>query len=184
MSESYASNFYEIIPVLSENHNLKNKIIALIETRPIMGKAVEEENRKNELRKVLLKLVTGDIEDLDSAYNQVKINLSRNTSKYADSNRVFSKDWAERLVRIQLSRFYNQAVMEMLIDSGEEDCFIPHSKYEANDTICFKEMAGKNHKVKSIYDKLIDIYENENYDRHPRAIPQHPNCTHVIRPIN
>ncbi len=26
MIEPYANNFYEIIPVLSENHNLKNKV--------------------------------------------------------------------------------------------------------------------------------------------------------------
>lgn len=183
MIEPYANNFYEIIPVLSENHNLKNKVISLIDTRPIMGKVIEEENRKNEFRRILQKLITGDIIELDSAYNQVKINLPRNASKYAYNNRVFSQNWAERLVRIQLSRFYNQVVMEILIDQGEEECFIPHSKYEDYDTLCTTELAGKNHKVKNLYDILIDIYENENYNQ-SRTIPQHPNCTHVIRPIN
>ncbi len=184
MNELYANDFFEIIPVLSKNQNIKNKIIALIKSRPIGGKVIEEENRKLEFREILLKLIKGDIIDLVSAYNQVQIDIPRNASKYADNNKVFSRDWAERLVRIQLSRFYNQAVMEFLIDSGEVDCFIPHSQHEDYNTLCTKEMAGKNLKVKILYNKLIDIYENENYDRYAETIPQHPNCTHVIRPIN
>ena len=134
--------------------------------------------------RILQKLITGEITDLDSAYKQVQIKIPRKPSKYADNNRVFTRDWAERLVRIQLSRFYNQAVMEILIDSGEENCFIPHSQYEDSNTLCTTEMAGKNHKVDLLYNKLIDIYENEKYDRNSKTIPQHPNCTHVIRPIN
>ena len=74
--------------------------------------------------------------------------------------------------------------MEILIESGKEDCFIPHSQYEDYDTLCTTEMAGRNHKVKLLYNKLIDVYENENYDRYVITIPQHPNCTHVIRPID
>jgi len=183
LSELYANNFYEILHVLSKNHNLKNKIIKLIETRPIAGKVIEEESRKKEFIKILQKLIMGEIPDLNTAYHQVQNKIPRNTSKYADNRRVFTRDWAERLVRIQLSRFYNQAVMEILNDSGEEDCFIPHSQYEDHNTLCTTEMAGKKHKVKPLYNKLIDIYENENYNRYAKTIPQHPNCTHVIRPI-
>lgn len=184
MIDIFANDFYEIIPALSKNSELSSKVLSLIESRPIMGKALEEETRKNEFRDILKKLVKGELIELSSVIYQVQIKIPKSTSKYASNNRVFTRDWAERLVRIQLSLFYNQAVMEILIDSGKEECFIPHSKYEDYNSFCTLEMAGKNHKVKELYCKLIDVYENENYDRYAITIPQHPNCTHVIRPID
>jgi len=184
LSEVFATDFYEIIPALSKNSELKGKVLSLIESRPVMGKAIEEENRKIKFREILKKLVEGEITDLKSAEAQVQVKISRNTSKYSSNNKIFSQDWAERLVRTQLSIFYNQAVMEIIINSGKEECFIPHSAYEDYNSFCTTKMAGKKHKVKELYNKLIDVYENENYDRRAITIPQHPNCTHVIRPID
>ena len=103
-------------------------------------------------------------------------------SKYATDSRVFPSGWAERLVRIQLSRFYNQAVLEMLIEKGKTQCYVPHSKHEELNTNCSKMLAGNTHEIKELYDKLIRTYENGVYDKEVK-IPDHPHCTHVIKPL-
>lgn len=73
--------------------------------------------------------------------------------------------------------------MKILIEAGKKECYIPHSPNEDRNSFCTKNMAGKKHNVKELYDKLIDIYENGNWDPKAFTIPQHPNCTHVVCPI-
>ncbi len=137
MIDIFANDFYEIMSALSKNSELNSKVLSLIESR------LEEETRKNEFRDILKKFVKGEIIDLSSTIYQVQIKIPKSTSKYASDNRVFTRDWAERLLRTQLSLFYNQAVMEILIDSGKEEFFIPHSKYEDHNSFCTREMAKK-----------------------------------------
>ncbi|MHA1492042.1 MAG: hypothetical protein ACTSRI_20620 [Promethearchaeota archaeon] len=76
----FANDFYEIISALSKNSELNSKVLSLIESRPIMGKALEEETRKNEFRDILKKLVKGEIIDLSSAIYQVQIKIAKTTS--------------------------------------------------------------------------------------------------------
>ena len=182
MNNNYASNFYEILPALRKNDEIKSIVMELIKTKLISGKVIEEQTRKKKFRRVLEDLVNGEIHTLKSGYNNVATNIPESTSKYEGNRRVFSRDWVERLVRTQLSRFYNQAILIFLIKSGAKECFIPHSPTEDVSSICTRYMAEREHEIKAIYDKFIEIYENENWDSKVRVIPQHPNCTHVICP--
>lgn len=90
MNEKYANNFFEILTALSENTELKKKVIDLIETRPIMGKALEEQLRKDNFRKIMLNLINGEISNLESSYQRVLTNIPENSSKYAGNRQVFS----------------------------------------------------------------------------------------------
>ncbi len=182
MNDKYASNFYEILTALANNVEIKSIVIELIKTKHIPGKITEEQTRKKKFRIVLEQLVNGEIHTLESGYYKVATDIPESTSKYEGNRRVFSRDWAERLVRTQLSRFYNQAILTFLIKSGDRKCFVPHSPTEDVSSICTRYMAGKEHEIKPIYNKLIEIYENEKWDGNTRIIPQHPNCTHVICP--
>ena len=183
MNDKYATNFYEILTALANNDEIKSIVIELIKKKHIVGKITEEQVRKKKFRIILEQLVNGEIHTLESGYNKVAINIPESTSKYEGNRRVFSRDWAERHVRTQLSRFYNQAILIFLIKAGEKKCFVPHSPTEDISSICTIYMAGKEHEIKPIYNKLIEIYENEKWDDNPRVIPQHPNCTHVICPV-
>ena len=184
VNEKYANNFYEILTALAENEKLKENVIDLIKTRHIPGKLTEENARKDEFRKILIQLINREISTLESAYHQVEITIPEHTSRYVGNTHVFPRNWAERHVRTQLSRFYNQAIMELLLKLGKKKCFIPHSPMEDSNSICTINMAGKEHEIKPLYDKLIEMYENENWDSKAHTIPQHPNCTHTIRPIS
>lgn len=184
MSNLYANNFYEIIPIILNNDNLRNEILQLIDTRHIFGKVIEENFRNQEFRNILKQLITGEIKNLDSAALQIENRISKENSQYAHNNQVFSSNWAERLLRSQLSRFYNQAIMERLISDGKKKCFIPHSNYEDKNSRCTKELAGKIHNIKELYDPFIRIYEEGKYDKNVLIIPHHPNCTHVICPTD
>jgi len=66
LNEKYANDFFEILTALSENTELKKKVIDLIETRPIMGKALEEQLRKDNFRKIMLNLINEEISNLES----------------------------------------------------------------------------------------------------------------------
>ena len=120
MIDKYASNFYEILTVLGKNDEIKSIVIELIKTKLIPGKITEEQTRKKKFRRVLEQLVNGEIQTLKSGYNKVALNIPESTSKYEGDRRVFSRDWAERLMRTQLSRFYNQAILTLLLKSGEK----------------------------------------------------------------
>jgi len=183
MSKRYAKDFSEILITLQDNEDLKERVIGLISTRPIRGKVTEEPHRLNIFRKILINLVNGAIGNLEDAYQQVESQIPETTSKYAGNSRVFPHDWAERHVRTQLSRFYNQAVMEELIESGISECFVHRSSLEDPTTPCSQVLAGRKHNVTVLYKKLIKSYENGNWDNEPK-IPNHPHCTHVVSPLH
>ncbi len=163
---------------------IKSIVIELIKTKNISGKITEEQTRKKKFRIILEQLISGEIPTLESGYTKVATDIPESTSKYEGNRRIFSRDWAERHVRTQLSRFYNQAIMIFLIKSGEKKCFVPHSPTEDVNSICTIYIAGKEHEIKLMCNKLIEIYENEKWDDKPLIIPQHPNCTHVVCPIS
>lgn len=100
---------------LRKNDEIKSIVIELIKTKLIPGKVTEELTRKKKFRRVLEHLVNGEIHTLKSGYNNVATNIPESTSKYEGNRRVFSRDWVERLVRTQLSRFYNQAILIFFI---------------------------------------------------------------------
>lgn len=173
-----AHDFTEIGTVLQNNDDLRGAIIALIASQPISGKVTEGDYRLAAFRVVLTDLVNGTI-NLDQTFQRTEIELSPRTSPHGSNNRVFASGWAERLVRIQLSRFYNQAVMEKLMTEGQTLCFVPHSTAEDASSPCSVYLAGSNQDLKTLYNRLVDSYANGNWTKNVK-IPDHPHCTHVV----
>ena len=117
MSDIYASDFTEIQAALSGNAELRAAVEKLIQAEPIPGKALEGGNRLDAFRSVLLDLTNGRI-SLEQAYARTEQELPRAGLLHAHSNQVFAQGWGERLVRTQLSQFYNRAAMEKLRAAG------------------------------------------------------------------
>ncbi len=178
MNEIFANEFGEIPSVLNQRIDLREAILKLIDEQPIAGKVTEGGERLSRFKTVLKKLVIGDI-DFSEAYSKVCMELPRSESIHSDSNRVFAEGWAERLVRTQYSRFYNQAVMEQMISNGHEQCFIPHSSAEDKHSKCSQQLAGRSHDLKLLYERLLNSYAKGNWVNDLK-IPDHPHCTHVV----
>jgi len=180
MRNDYAENFYEILDTLKIRIDLMEDVKNLIRTKNIVGKALEGGNRKEIFKDILILLVEGKI-DLEESYNLVEEKIPRHTSPYRDNNRVFSDGWGERLVRTNLSKFYNQAILIKIVESGSSVCFIPHSAYENPDSECSR-IAGSEYDAKVLLDRLMQSYEENNFTNEFK-IPNHPHCTHVVMPV-
>jgi hypothetical protein len=178
----YANEFNEILPSLADNSELRQRVVQLIQTKPIPGKAIEEDTRVNKFRGILIELIEGNISSLEESYSKVEFGIPRDESKYLSDNRVFASGWSERLVRTQLSRFYNQAILEELKDRGEEECFVPASSSHNLSSRC-EIIQNKNYKVHELLKNLITNYENGQFDQSIK-IPEHPHCLHVVKPKN
>lgn len=178
----YANDFYEILDALQQNDDLKERVQLLIGSERIAGKATEGGERAQAFKKVLGRLIDGEI-TLPKAYRETNQQIPQHTSIHARNSRVFSDGWSERLVRTQLSRFYNQAVLEELLEQGVEDCYIPHSDHEHGDSPCTQYLAGTERSVAELYRKLVGSYRDGNWSsQNDLKIPNHPHCTHVVRP--
>ena len=90
MSENFATDFYNILDILSKNNILKERVIKLIENKPIHGKITEEPIRQKTFRSILKELVNGKILNLEDAYLKVQEELSKVKSKYNGNKRVRS----------------------------------------------------------------------------------------------
>ena len=180
MLEKYAKDFFDIPATLASNDNLREEVIALIQSAPMPGKVLEGNNRLEIFRAILIDLVNGQI-NLGEAYLRTEKELPRHTSPYSSSNRVFAQGWAERQVRTQFSRFYNQAVLERLHNKGATMCFVPHSAAEDISSPCTQLLAGRKQSVDVLYQRLIDAYARGNWSEEVK-IPNHPHCTHVVMP--
>ena len=183
MAKIYAKDFFEILEVLPKYDELRKKMIYLIKTKPIQAKVTEEYERQQVFREILINLIDGEIIDLKTAYEKVEKDLSQISSKYIGNSRIFSKGWPERHVRTQLSRFYNQVVLEILLENDFSECFIPHSSSEDPSSKCTQYFACTKQNTKILYDRLIKNYEIGDWDNEPK-IPDHPYCTHVVYPLS
>lgn len=181
MNRSYANDYKEIPAALAHNDPLRRRTVALVESDPILGKAFQGPGRTEAFRDILRELALGRLIE-GQAIRRTNRELPRHQSPHAASNRVFPSSWEERLIRMQFSRFYNQAVLEELIERGEEHCFVEHSSAEDSDTPCSTVLAGRTHRVEHLHRLLVEAYAQEQYSREPR-IPNHPHCTHVVRPL-
>ena len=179
----FANDYAEIPAALAQNREISRRMISLIQTEPIAGKATEGDGRVDALREILRELTLGSITE-HRAIRRVHDEIPRHSSRYQSNNRVFPKDWDERLIRTQFSRFYNQAVLEMLIERGDERCFVPHSRAEAADSPCSVALAGKTHSVRELLELLVESYSKGNWAKTAETpkIPDHPHCTHVAVP--
>ena len=178
----YASEFNEIPSTLSNNVELKDKMLSLMTSKKIAGKATEGAGRVDEFRAILSQLTRGELR-LDDAIRAVEANIPLFTSIHSGEKRVFASGWAERLTRTQFSRFYNQAVLEIEIAKGHHECFVPPSSQEQASSQCSQVLAGRSHDVSHLLRLLVTSYEDGNWDKTPK-IPDHPHCTHVIKPMS
>jgi hypothetical protein len=179
MSTVLAKEFAEIPNVLSKRQDLREAMVKLIENQPMPGKVTEGSDRLTRFRELLKKLTIGEL-NISEAYSRTENELSRDNSIYFSENKTFPKGWAEKLVKTQFSRFYNQVVIELLLADGQTKCFVPHSSEEDANSKCSRELAGKIHDISLLYERLIDCYARGNWSNRAVKIPDHPNCTHVI----
>ena len=180
MENNWANNFYEISSALYGNSWIREKTLILIESKNIAGKALEGGNRIEIFKDILGKLVEGEI-SLDEAINETASMLNRNSSMHSANNRVFPSGWEERLVRTIFSKLYNQAVLYYILDNNMAYCHVPHSSYEDSASNC-SQYAGRNYNAAALLKKMEDAYENGVFTKEFK-IPDHPHCTHVVRPI-
>jgi hypothetical protein len=181
MPRVFAKEFRDITATLSENTELRDAVLTLIDEQPVPGKVTEGGDRLLRFKEILKRLVRGEIR-MTEAFYQTESELPREGSFYAANNRVFPSGWAERLVRTQFSRFYNQAVMEQLLSEGQTQCFVPHSSEEDSGSKCSMNLAGGAHDIRVLYSRLIESYARGNWSGDLK-IPEHPHCTHVISPV-
>lgn len=181
-STQYAQNFFEISKAVDENGDLQELILDLVSDEPIPGKVTEGGNRTEHLRDILRSYFEGII-SLDQTIQRISEELPRYDSPHAHNNRVFPDGWDKRLARTQISRFYNQAVLQVLKVQGEEKCFIPHSKHEDRDSPCTTQLAGGLAEIDILLDRLLRAYRNGEWHNEV-MIPEHPHCTHTVTPEN
>lgn len=177
----YAEDFEGIPAALANNAELRAHTLALVDAEPIHGKALEGTERLTFFRGVLSELVNGRY-TLSLAIQRVNTLMGPSQSPHAGNARVFPAGWAERLIRVQFSRFYNQAVLELILARGGQKCFVPHSRSEAPDSPCSIHLAGASHDAESLYQALIAAYRDGNYSAELK-VPHHPHCTHVVKPV-
>jgi hypothetical protein len=181
MTKIWANEFDEIPTTLIARPDLRQAMLIIIAKDAIPGKVTEGGDRLEKFRVILSHLTEGKLTFEDSIV-AIEHELSPHSSAHGSNNRVFPERWAERLLRIQFSRFYNQAVMEDLLACGETLCFVPHSSKEKQDSKCSKLLAGQEHSLEVLYQRLIDSYRNGIFGSEVK-IPDHPFCTHTITKI-
>jgi hypothetical protein len=181
MSEIYAKEFSEIPQTLLLNKVLCNSVIKLIAEQPMAGKVTEGSRRLDQFREVLKSFALGKIDLLEATRRTID-EIPRNQSIYSGNNRVFASGWAERLVRTQYSRFYNQAILQQLISEGQVECFIHHSSQEDSTSNCSRYLAGRAHDPHILFTRLISAYENGLWSKDLK-LPDHPHCSHVAAPV-
>ena len=178
----YANEFSEISSAVSSNEALRLKIIGLVGSEPILGKVLEGEGRLQELRVIISNFFSGTI-DVGDAANEVEFRLPKHYSPHENNNRVFPHGWAERLIRTSISCFYNQAVLMQIIESGQSECYVPHSSSEGRDSKCSQQLAGGRHSASILLNRLVESYRNGNWGGADVKIPDHPHCTHTVQPL-
>ncbi len=181
MSLVWANDFDGIFEAVRKNSWVKSKMLELLSTRNIVGKALEGEDRPEIFKDILSKLVNGQI-TLNDSFTYVKISLSRAQSIFSSDNRIFASGWEERLVRTNYSKLYNQAVLYYIIGNGFTECYVPHSNRERSDSICSR-FAGQRFDAQLLLKRLEDAYEEGDFSSKEFKIPHHPHCTHVVQPI-
>ena len=138
-------------------------------------------DRAAQRRAILGALFDGEL-TLAQAVAEAELRLSREASPHRTSNQVFASGWAKRLIHTHTSVFYTWAVLEDLIAAGQSRCFVPHSPAEAASSACARLLAGRDHAVAVLRERLIDVYVAREPSREP-LIPHHPHCTHVVAPV-
>lgn len=181
MPDVYASEFSDIPFALANNAALRDRVVGLVAQESMPGKATEGPGRLATFRALLSRLTTGEL-TLPAAVEEVERTMPPQSSPHGGNARVFPSGWAERLVRTQMSRFYNQAVLAMLLARGDARVFVPHSSGEGAESKCTKLLAGQAHDARELHDRLVRAYGQGDWSVGVK-VPDHPHCTHVVTPI-
>ncbi|HGY9596900.1 MULTISPECIES: hypothetical protein [Vibrio harveyi group] len=181
MPVRYAEDFYQIQESLANNSSLRRKTLDLVQYESIAGKVTSGGDRLVDFREVLIDFFDLRV-DLNTAIADTENRLPRHQSMFSGDNRVFASGWAERLVRTQVSRFYNQAVLETIIECGSDDCFVNHSASEQDSSKCSQQLAGSTHSAKVMLERLKSSYGDGDWNRELK-LPDHPHCTHTFCPV-
>lgn len=179
---TWAQDFYEIQEAVDNNEEVQGEIQRLLDSKAIHGKVVEGDGRTDSLRDILNRFFEGQIR-LEEAITEVSSELPRHESPHSHDNRVFADGWDERLVRTQASRFYNQAVLKLLSERGDNSCFVPHSSQEDRDSPCTIQLAGNEADTDVLLNRLERTYGQADYHDEVK-IPNHPHCTHTVVPTS
>lgn len=182
MTIIYARDFSEIPEAIRNNDVLLARVLELIESEKIAGKVTEGRERLISFKEILVEYFSEHLE-LQKAVRYTEDKLDRSSSRHCDNNKVFAQGWAERLVRTQVSRFYNQAVLEIITENGEEECFIEHSIQEKSDSKCSLHLANTTQNASIMLDRLKSAYGEGNWSSDPK-LPEHPHCSHTFVPLN
>ncbi|AFK21242.1 hypothetical protein HFX_6118 (plasmid) [Haloferax mediterranei ATCC 33500] len=176
----WAQHYDEIPKALSNNGEIRLHALELIADEPIIGKCLEGGTRKEDFRTILSELVKGEI-DHATAEQRVSSELPPSNSLHMGNNHVFNSQWKERLIRSQLSRFYNQSVMEILEERGDSECFVPRSPREDTTSDCTQQLAGGKHATSELLRALYSQQRQGNWNDGV-TVPGHANCTHTVVP--
>jgi hypothetical protein len=177
----YASQYSGIPAAFLANAKTRDRALVLVAREAIPGKVSDGGSRLNDLRSMLSRVVSGEMSPT-SACSEIERLLPRSQSMHYANNRVFATAWGERLVRTQVSRFYNQAVLELQIEDGAKTVFVPHSSEEDGNSPCTQLLAGNHHDCRELLARLVRAYAEGDFKMLGPKIPHHPHCTHVVSP--
>lgn len=178
----WATHFYEISDAVENNETVRDRALGLVEEEPIHAKAVDGGEREVDFRSILKEFLSGSI-SFEEAKQRVESELPRHQSPHAsDTTHTFNRQWKDRLVRSEASRFYNHAVLLTLDERDEDMCFVPESPHQDFGKKCTKLLAGQKIAVDELLEGLEKAYRNEEWEAFPR-IPYRPNCTHTVTPV-
>jgi hypothetical protein len=180
MDDIWANEFREILPTLQARSDLRDRMTNLT-TQNIIGRALEGSDRLDRFRTIMVDLVHLR-RDLDGSIVEVSRQLPPSGSIYNGNRHVFNSEWERRIVMTTLSWLYSQAVLEYLRDAGQTTCFVPFSSDQDAMSLCSRLLAGHEHPVVELHEALVDFYVRAvKSDR--LKIPEHPHCSHVVRPV-
>ena len=177
----WATQLRDIPETLAARPDLRAVAHALLVQHELPVKVTEGDDRRAHRRTILGALFDGVL-TLDQAIAQIELHLARDSSPHHDSNLVFARGWAKRLVHTHMSVLYTWSVLETLLAAGEARCFVPHSPAEAATSACSRLLAGHTHAAAVLRDRLVQCYVAKRPARTP-LIPNHPHCTHVVAPV-
>lgn len=179
----WANHFYEISNALENNDPVRNRSLELIGEEPITAKALDGGDREATFRTILTDFLSCE-SGFEDAKREVSTQLPSGESPHGhDRSNTFNRQWEDRLIRSEGSRFYNHAVLLTLEEQGEETCFIPESDHQRPDKKCTQLLAGREVSVAELRDGLESAFRDGDWSAFPR-IPYKPNCTHTITPID
>jgi hypothetical protein len=116
-SEVWATDHTDLLETLAQRSDLKRLMLHLIATERILEPELEAPQRVQEFRRLLTQLLR-ERDDVAWIASQLEERLSSRDAVYRQDAMLFEPGWAGRVVRRQLLRFYNQAVLMTLTDHG------------------------------------------------------------------